>query len=427
MSISKYMLQASAGNSGEEYWIATTTNGSSNPVTAHDEDGNVYLAYETSGVQRVVKLNRRGEQLWARALDRYLANVVSIDITQDGDVSVVGGEDDASGGGNTGAYMHVYSAADGTRVLDRTYWAGTTNIEYLVGAKYYGSSSFYAAFRDGHTQANYISTLSFSAAADWSTVNTNKRIYADADVFPRTVGFDEDVSDYFVLYECNSTIGLSTSTKNYRYNVDRPLGGAFSPDGLFFYIIGMESASYYRLFKIRVSDGVVIWGRQLNTINSAFSPIGYDNLAVAPDGNIYFTLQPQVGGSTAYRGGAVSSFDPDGNHLWTNAIYYDVDWNNLAGSIKVINNDTILLSFRYSGPEEAGVGVMKVPSDGSGTGTYGYLTYTSYSWDSIPYSTPGTVTLGTDGLVVGSLSPRDDSALNVANNSNTVTIDKYDV
>ena len=142
-----------------------------------------------------------------------------------------------------------------------------------------------------------------------------------------------------------------------------------------------------------------------DTVNTSTVPAFYD-IAIDSNGNIY-----AVGRDGGYDA-LIMKFSSSGTLLWQNHFYASaVTYFN---GIKIdSNNQPIVTGFsRGIVNNQNQALLLKLPSDGSGHGTYGYHTYASSSLSSVsltPTVTTSTLSEATSGTTTSSDATRSES------------------
>jgi len=452
MSIGQKFLMASGGVGGETGWIRVFgDSGDSNSFTdVHiDSSGDIYAVgsagynypsqtyYEGS----VVKYNSDGDLQWQRLIEHDTSpdnNQILYCVTEppndSGKIAIIGYTRQGYSSGNTirdRALIRRLYKSDGARYKSSvlTYFFGTSSapgdVVYKNGVYDSNSNICLVGITDeggGNTaffiqkmDSNYNSlTGSFRKYIHGSANDEGEDIVVDSSnniyIVGRTGsagagGYDQFIAKYnnTGTLQWQRCIGYGASPSNEQCNActidssgDILVVGTLTP--------GATGAS---IIKVNSSGSLQSAIAYRDAVNTSTVPAFFD-VAVDSNDNIYAVGKD--GGNDAL----IMKFSSNGTLLWQNHFYASaVTYFN---GIKIDGNNQPIVTGFSSGivNNKNQALLLKLPSDGSGHGTYGYHTYASSSLNSLTLSTLPTVTTSTlseatSGTSTGSDATRSES------------------
>ena len=418
-------------------WIATLggTGDDRGRGIAVDSSGNVYVAGQSDSTSNgfydilITKYNTSGTIQWQRTLGGTNGDIgYEIAVDSSGNVYVAG-ESNGTGAGGMEALIVKYNAS-GTIQWQRT--LGGTDTEFGRGIAFDSSGNVYVA---GSTRSTGAGTYDFLIAK----YNTSGTIQ-----WQRTLGgTDRDEGqgiavdssgNVYVTGRCQSAGAGSIDVLIAKYNTSgaiqwqRTLGGTDidfslaiavdSSDNV--YVTGYtDVAGLGQEFLIAKynSSGTIQWQR---TLGGTGSDIGY-GIAVDSSGDVYAVGQTTSAGAGNYDI-LIAKYNASGTIQWQRTLG---GTNREEGKgIAVDNSGNVYVTGLT---ESAGAGsydllIAKLPDDGSGTGTYGDLTYaTSSLTDSASSLTSqGSSLTNSTSSLTSSTSSLTDSATSLTSATTTV-------
>ena len=141
------------------------------------------------------------------------------------------------------------------------------------------------------------------------------------------------------------------------------------------------------LTKMDASTGAVIWQRGMGYgVSGNQDPMGIEDGCVVVDGNGDIVTAWNYGAENSQNNDIlIVKFDTNGNMLWQRSLETaDNESTDTTESTEFLTADGehfyLAITARAGGPGISVGGAIKLPLDGSGTGSYGAWTYQSQSW-----------------------------------------------
>tara|TARA_Y100000994_G_scaffold249493_1_gene261512 strand:+ start:3206 stop:4519 length:1314 start_codon:yes stop_codon:yes gene_type:complete len=372
--------------SNEAYWYVTIGNASSNKGydVKIDSSKNVYLSgssYPDHSI--VVKYDASGSLQWQRTITADEAEITSLGLDSSNNIYVVGDTESNSQGGRD--FYIVKLNNSGTEQWQRG--LGSTGSEESIGHSSTDSSGntygcgyasgfdnmFLFKYNSSGTLQWQRSLTSGSTAQSFHSdlvLDSSGNVYASGE---SDLGVTNDSALTLVKYNSSGTLQWKKSLKT---STPREVGNAVAIDSSGnLYVCGstrLGSSSNDRdLFLVKYnSSGAVQWERALGGTDEE---IGH-GVAVDSSDNVYVCGTSQsISGSTRYM--MIAKFNSSGSLQWERSLGGSSD--SRAERIKVDGSDNLYVAgyTKATGQGNDDVFVIKLPNDGSLTGTYGSLTY----------------------------------------------------
>jgi len=344
-TIPSWWIQDPTGTYTQKRALTGLTGWYTDNVTA-DTNGNIYIATSSGAGDNVAaKINSSGTILWAKNIN--------------------------AGGGGAGGFVKV--SPDGTRVIGRSAAAEIDKFIVLNGSD--GSTVYSRQSTSRSIQNGYLGEIS------------NSKIYI--------AGYERDGSNQgFVRQYSLSSGNLDWSVwyDNGEYSVATSL---FYDSSGNVYSGGYHASDNY--FVKMNSSGVLQWARTFGG-GQTFPKQG----AVDSVGNIY-TLHND--GTLGY----IVKFNSSGTVQWQRYIAGQANpGSSNSGTIVVLNDNYILVTFSASDGTGVNAYQMIVPTDGSKTGSYVVAGKTiNYEPSSLSISSKGGTMSGSQGSSAGSITTTD--------------------
>ena len=363
-SVANYLVSKYDTN-GAIQWQTQITNGTTNGGGFYaggtvDSSGNVYFPGVTNGsngswAAAIIKLNSSGVLQWQAALEisisppdvNYYSEFLACAIAPSGTIYVVGDDDEndptqtiysgiVANYSSSGALNFKFQLFDATL----NYTASATGVCVDTSGNYsvliYGGATLGA----GNTDFNIVKFNS-SNIIQWQ-----KGFYPPALIPDYVINLGKICTDSSGnIYCCGQIQDVSGST----------------------------TQSYASLFKIN-SSGTILWAKQLA------APLGnylnYGNITLDSSGNVY-VIGGYYDATTSTNIGVVCKYNSSGVLQWQRTLSSNT--SNIAFSGIVIDSSGIMhISGSYNATNSTLT--IKLPSDGSRTGTYGPYTYAASSF-----------------------------------------------
>lgn len=387
------------------YWVnqgsTTLTGGYASVDGIVDASNNVYMYMNTSTADGVIqKFNSSGALQWQKVVSNGAPSRVAV--SSAGDVYLLT---------NTGEFIKLNSA--GVLQWDRTpSMSGSASSSLSFGLVLDGTSApiLFLDDNSGSGGLGWVVKMTAAGAVTWSrTAQISSSMMAVGN------GVDSSNNIYSLGIDANAPAVLlmkhnSSGTLQWQKNITF----AVTPStyGLTVTAAGdCYAALDNTITKINTS-GVVQWQRSMT---NAFLTVGLSNAAIdAATGDVYAVGYSWE--SVFVRTPVVFKFDSAGTLQWKRKVTVAGSTNAYCNVGFVRSTSLHLFMFDYLGYGA----VIKVPTDGTKTGTYGRYTYTASS-DTVT-NTTGAVTAGAATIATGSVTVSPGAAtVSAASITNTLT------
>lgn len=395
----RLLLGSSA--SGEKYWISrfgSTASDVTYGQLAVDSTGNVYINGSTSAIATTdfftAKIDPNGSSLWQRtltgsgseigygccldsALNVYTAGYSDTSSISRGTISKYNNSGSLQwqyrlGGSSVGDfYFSIASdSSDNIYAAGQTYTPRTTASDlWLTKFNTAGSPLWHLT----------IYTPSYSGFANCVATDSSGNVYVSGQQFNITfsgyVGYIAKINTSGTLQWERQYLGSSSSDLATGVVVD-------SSNNV--YVCGYSSTASYSVGVVTKynSVGTRLWQRSLS---SALGNVVLLSIALDDSGNIYACgYIPTASTSLA---AFIVKYNSSGSLQWQRSFDGSGSQADVFGGIKTYKNSVIACG--YSATSSVGsndIFIVKVPLDGSLTGTYGPYTYSSTSLTEAAYS-----------------------------------------
>lgn len=163
---------------------------------------------------------------------------------------------------------------------------------------------------------------------------------------------------------------MSTNS-GYSYPSGRVNDIETAPDGSIYFSGSYQvTATAYKNFVVKVSNtGTVAWKRNITAVGGSNQYAGGGYLDIDSSGNVYAMFRCYPDNVSARL--ALVKFDSSGNVLWQRILYNPISGNNLEnGNVKLDHTGNFLYLTFYTNIGVNYACILKVPTDGTKTGTY---------------------------------------------------------
>jgi len=364
----------------ETYWLATilpsvNSNVSSYGITT-DITGNVYVCAQNNDFT-VVKYNNLGSVVWGQKLGASSGAIPStsynVIVDTSSNVYVIGTQADSTP--NTGFEIVKYNSSGTIQWQNGLFFvAGSDSVGQGIGLD--SSSNVYVT---GHATdpTNFVVPLvkyNSSGTLQWQrklTVSTSTNLKANG------IAVDSSGNSHIVYTGSTATTsyvskidstGATTWNKSFVVTGLTALYGVALDSSGNVYVAGGNTDAFIGKFD---SSGALQWSRKLSSAaNDRLLAIAVDS-----SGNAYVSGYNATGGNNNFL---IAKYDTSGTIQWQRTISCSAGDSDISYGITVNNAGYICVSgiFTYSAPFTYGL-ILKLPTDGSKTGTY---TVGSYSF-----------------------------------------------
>jgi len=396
MFTTTHKIQGAGGAGGEDlYWLTTIAHSSfgfRNFGIRDNSSGSVFGTGSFNGDNKsyLLKFEADGSISWNKTFEgsgpTYFRGIAS---DYSGGIWTAGLE---SGSGTSMATLNKYSSS-GSLQLQKTYGPTSSQYVYFNNITIDSSNNIYASgpMTTGSVQFNYgagIVKLNSSGVLQWQ-----KTVVASGS---NTCKSPVDGSgNSFLIYSTSTSNSTLTAIK---LNSSGSVVWQKGISGLG-YVYGRNSfvdssGNLYISFATSAyssgsdvgpaivklnSSGVVQWCRTLNFLLKNYT----DNVAVNDAGDVYVSyVTKAVSGDQDIK---IIKYNSSGSLQWQRSLGSSAAENMQFNSLALDKNDNVLVSFDT---DVTGSGVnstaayVKLPPDGSGTGTYGSFVYAASSYTS---------------------------------------------
>ena len=379
MSVSKKVIQAAAGSgAADSYFILTISDAegiNSQSNTAIDTEDNFFVSGSTAAgpgtsAHLLLKVNNDGELQWTR------------NIGGGGIDSAYGVGCDSSGNAYIGGQTRSNTFGGADLMMSKFNSSGTLQWTRHLGGG--GSETGWSATADGSGNA-YVGGLNDSNVAFLAAWDSSGSFQWDKTLTGRSFpyGITVDQSGDIILGGNGGYIAkvtASTQVGAWAVTVASTVFREFATDSSNnVYAVGYTASAPQGNYGVVVSkinsSGVFQWTK---IIGSSASQLGL-GIAVDESDDVYVTGYEDPNGGTAIDDIVIYKLDSSGNLLWGRILQHSDPM--ATSSIRINSIGTPVLWGKLDpagGGANSGL-VIKVPPDGSGTGTYGGFTYASVS------------------------------------------------
>jgi hypothetical protein len=315
--------------------------------------GDLYVVGISSGTyMQAAKYNSSGVVQWQKRINN--GNFQEVVVDASGNVYICGGYNNPTTGFTNACVVKIDSS--GTVQWTKLLGLGTSSIERFFGIALDSSENVYVAGHstNGGTTTAIIAKYNSSGTIQWQRTITSS---------PQTTNY-----------------GIAVAPSGYLYVVGGQGGTGGNPPG---------STNVTFLVKCNASDGTYVWHRTLGNTSTD----GGLGVALDSSENIYITGFTRVPSST--KEVLIAKYNSSGTIQWQRVFFGsggDDTGNGIA--LDAFGNMYIAALLGFSSPSGSS-GNIKLPTDGTRTGTYGSSVYQASSLTSPTI----TVTTPTSSLV----------------------------
>lgn len=404
LGISLIPLLAAGGAGGEgSNFLALYGNASANAgrSVATDADDNIVLVGD-SGISTigtsdgfVVKLDKDGNELWAKAVGNGSETTAILAVATDsnGDVICAGHSTEPPYGGADSVILKL-DGADGSIVWQREVGGAGTN-DRINALHVDSSDNIYAAGWDDGGARSWNGKWNSSGTLQWQRTMANAgstltySMAGDASGNTVTICNDTTLGDG-VVYKRNAS-GTLQWQRRLQATVDSQ-GAAIDSSGNVY--VASNNSTLLALSKIN-SSGTLVWTRQITGVIPDY-PAG---VALDENEDVFVASRADSGTS-----GFLGKWNASGTIQWQADVDAATSGNTQFYDMVIDTVGRIVAAGRTSadGAGNFDALIARLPPDGSGTGTYGGLVYATTSLT----EAAGGVTLATPSLTdaAGSLT-----------------------
>ena len=370
-----------------------------------DSSGNIYIAATSSNNIYVTKYNSAGVVQWQRTLSSAGSDSGnSIAVDSSGNVYVCGS---STSGANGSDIQVVKYNSSGTlqwqnilRTVDGDYGAGVS-VDSSGNVFITGSSSNGNLF-GVVAKLNSSGTLQWQRSIDGGTVDSDsfQAVTADSAGNVYAAGYVISSTREAVLVKYN-TSGTASWQRKITTGDNTYIFGVATDSSDNVYVAGYADASKIFVAKFN-SSGTSQW---INTLTNSSGSTSYlSGIVVDSSGNVYVGGTKNTGALAANGGILVMKFNSSGTLQWQRDITSSVATGTInGGSLALLNNDLYVVGSTI-GSSVAAI-FAKVPTDGTGLGTYLVNDFSvSYVVSNFTTTTAFTVSTSTFSLGTSSLT-----------------------
>lgn len=350
------------------YWITTTTGMNLTGVKV-DTTGNVYLS--ALGF-RTAKLDSQGGVIWTKGISPVgTSRLNDIAISSSGNIHVVG--DVAAVIGSNGEDMYMAKYDNSGNILWQNSigpngsffnWNESINTVEVDsnGNVIVGGSAYRSVVSDPITQPAYIASFNSSGTQLWqaqlgnTSLNAVQGMFVDSQNNILIVARDGGNPRPVLLAKINPA---GTTLTSCAIGATNATGTDIVADSTGNIYVSCTYGTGGNLVKLNSNMTSILWERYI-------AGIGFYSLAIDANDDIY-----TMGGDTAQTYFHISKINTAGTFQWQRTFTDTNGENPYYGAICVDNNGSLYVA--------NGATLLKVPNDGSLTGTYGTYTYQSAS------------------------------------------------
>lgn len=386
-----------------QYWFdiistASTTNASGVDV---DASGNVYVSMSSPGLQ-TVKLTSQGSQVWQRNTTGVsTSHLNDIVVTSDGTAYVTGDTYNVAGS-SAEVYISKYNS-DG--VVQWQVSVGNTGPDAGNSIELTSSGNIVVTGYYKISTIQYIYTAMFnsSGTVQWqrgwgggtNSVSTGTGSFVDSQDNIYVVGKGTSSTRLTNIYKLDTSgtttdecsFGKSTIAQDPRDVVVDSTGNV--------YVSINVGASSGCLVKIKSDFSQILW-QKLFTATA-------ESVAIDSSDNIY--MLGYYTGGYGLNDLYIAKINTSGSIVWQRRFGSSTNQNSFTGRIAVDNADSVYITARDGQSPERAL-VLKLPADGSLTGTYGDYTYGTASITPSDYDFGFTASAMTGIIITDSATSR---------------------
>lgn len=428
---------AAAAAASDTYWYSTFGSNSSAYAIATDSSGNVYLggqATVTNPVAYVIKLPSNSSsitwQRYAKVSSTGDCPHYGLAVDSSGNVYGIGSTTNAGGGyhlgiltkwNSSGTFQFInqwVSSFSGSSmmygrdiVIDSSGNPITQSIGYPTSTATYGLCTHKWSTAGTLTASNSNLTTASSGLVTRLAQDSSGNIYAVGAC--STAGQTAGGSDFFISKFNSSLVSQWRATIG-DAQAQIASGVAVGSDGSI-YITGFHSlagAGQVTLFIAKIANAgtSITWQKQINADSSttSFATAAYPSIAIDSSDNIYVTAN--IAASTSY----IFKYNSSGTQQWKRSIT-GIGVHYLT-NIKITSNNVSMVMSGFINSTAGGF-ALKLPVDGTRTGTWGSLVYAATT---TPVESTPTLAI-TTRTTTQSTAPFTDNAETTASGSTTLT------
>jgi len=383
MSISRYALQAASGNGGESYWLSLygTTGDERAYGSITDASGNIYVVGSSNPSANTetlfLKLDASGSIIWSVTLDGASLDVLSaITFDPSGDIIVCGLTND----GFNKTLVAKYDT-DGDVLWQVKLGAGSVNNAF-AGLCVDSSGDIYCGINNNSITA-YDTFIQKLSGTDGSSVWGRR--YVDTNVQGKGLYCDSSDNIWFTLGQSVTSSGKAVIVK---FNTSGTIlfQKAFQTGSTTYRAQGLTTDSSGNIYVATSggtalvfikynSSGTVQWKKYIAG-TAAFTTLSA--VLNSAEDTVYFSFYYNTSPVDMY---IVALNASTGAELWQNKIGGSSNTYNFYNSLHITDKDALILTC-FTASDGAGGNdmlILKAPSDGTGTGTYGSISYATSS------------------------------------------------
>lgn len=382
------ILMMGSSAAGDKYWISRLGGASSDIPYGRpsvDSLGNVYIAGSTNQATSdfvTAQLDSSGAVTWQRFLVGSGSDTgYECCIDSSSNVYTVGY---GLVSGSTRGLIVKYNSSG---VIQWQYFLGSSG-EYYFTVAADSSDNIYAAgqeFAMRGSGSSWITKFDSAGTLIWQryfypasqqsyvnsiTTDTSGNVYSSGQTYNFTWG------NVCALTKLNSS-GTVQWERQLAVNNQGNLGAASVVDSsgnVYFTGYGITGSYYVVILAKYDSSGSLLWQRQFS---SALGHMISNSIAMDSDENVYITgYGPTATQSQLF----IAKYNSSGSLQWQRTL--DGSQSEVGYGITVKGNSIVVAAYSNTSPISGGTEILllKVPTDGSLTGTYGPFTYSSSSY-----------------------------------------------
>ena len=419
---------ASSGGSNEDYWFARLFDSNGNNLEGHgigvDDSGNVYTGMSAVNIGQgsyeiaLAKYDSSGSLQWQRSLGGTDSEALRhLHVDGDGNAYICGYTFSA-GQGSIDIYIAKYNSS-GSLQWDRVIGGSTGDNGNGITTDSSGNVYVTGYYRPPGTSYDQLFLAKFNSAGtvQWQRLlpgnsedTVGKSVATDSSGNVYVAGGIGNFGYYICKWDSSGALQWQTRQGTTSYSTTALTIAVDSSSNLYVSGRSYNGSTAFEAVTLKISSaGSVVWQRTLSGNNSVTG----NGIAVDSAGDVYLCCDTNPGGSLQGQYGIVK-YNSSGTVQWQRMFGRDSQTDTPFQI--VAKNDSVYVNGRIT-PSAYQTLVLKVPDDGSLTGTYGDYTYSSLSLTAtstgpLTGSTPSntntssSVTIGTASLTsaVSSLS-----------------------
>lgn len=390
----KQNLWPIAGNINPVYWIATfspptgwgsTTGGVRSAVNSSDQSILTGLGLSTASsgyypCRAMMRVSKNGVILWTKAYFYTTGGDSLQDPTFDGSGNVYYGG--YAGTANNNVLLLKYVVSDGTLTWSRQ--SNLANGDILTGVTGPDSSgNFYSGGYNGAGSGGLVNLWIKFNSSGTLLAQVSNRTASYSNAYHTFLNSDTSGNCYFggtnfyegTYYKYSNTGSVLVQSRlgNGTYGggmAALTIESRTSPSYFYSVAYAASTGATCNLWKVATSNGTTVaWSKNFPTLY----PYG-GNCIVDASGNVYM-----ANGDSGNAKVAIFKFNSSGTLLWQREISNSGGNVTLGGLAHDSTDSALVVNMTLSGTPNLGA-IMRIPDDGSKTGTYGTWTYAASSY-----------------------------------------------